>query len=343
MVSAVGPTRSLYNKLIGDSMRVEYGQSARTAEKAAEMEAKQAEMEAEKARKKAEKEPRKAEQVTDTDAKTAKTNPKTAKTIPKTGKTKADKDSDTKDSDIHNMASIVSLFQRCAPGPQPQEDLFKMLFTGDAHERDCTLRNTVDAFVGERPQRVDVLKVYHHLSDTVRGHLYIYKILISAGKQKIPHHGSLASTSVEFYKRIYASVYLICARQNFAGGPNFEILEAIVSQFSKSSQPGHIFFSNPDSLYNIVPETMQTGPTSNVNLLLSGPCGPGQEGPAGKYNYRCYILRHRVSSKEKNAGIILLGHDEHKKLIVTATETYWDIWHEERLKKESLEGYRRKP
>lgn len=161
-------------------MKVEYGQSPRTpGAKAAEDKA-----------------------IKDKAAKdlAAITNPTTVKPTPKEladektarEKAKKDKDPDVKDGEIHNMASIVSLFQRYASGSAVRpglnrkgepiikerenvgESVFKMLFTGDAHDRDCTLRNTVDAFVGGKPQRVDVLKVDHHPSPTVMSRLYVY-------------------------------------------------------------------------------------------------------------------------------------------------------------------------
>lgn len=184
--------------------------------------------------------------------------------------------------------------------------------------------------------------------------------------KQIPHHGSLRTTSVEFYHRIRARVYLICAKQTIHSAPYLSILEAIVSHTNSTpaDEMTYLFFSNPTSLYNGSPiklpkpiTTPSTGPTtstsmetdqdgvsddegasanneqdsSNLNQLLSGPFGPGKPGPGEtNYNYTCCILKHydedNTATGEKNAGIILLGHNKDNKLIVQAPEKYWDIW-----------------
>lgn len=276
----VGPTRTIYNEFIDDSMRVEYDQGV----------VKQGVLE-------------KAEQ---------------------------------KDGVLHNMASIVTLF-RCwaaatdkdAPGAEPA---LSMLFTGDAHDRECPVHDTIDSYAGAlRTRAVDVLKV--------------------------PHHGSLCSTSVEFYNHFAATVYLVCARQNNHGLPNLRILEAMVRH---TARPGgatvQIFFSNPESLWNLRLKGTANGVHSNLNILLSGKHRPGANSGSSKYNYRCYILKHRVpvwrydkSTKNKNAGIILLSRDAGNRLVVTADKKCWDIWDEERLNtfpdptrpQDTLESYRR--
>lgn len=232
-----------------------------------------------------------------------------------------------KNSQLHNMASIVTLFERFAGNKKSDPPIFTMLYTGDAHDRECQVRDTVASLAGTIPAKnVDVLK--------------------------IPHHGSISSTSVEFYNRITATVYLVCARQNNHGLPNMEILEAIVDQtvmdveqeMVGGRQMVHIFFSNPNSLWNIPKPKSGNGQTadpvgkpSNVRLLLMGDKRPGADAEDGKkYNYKCYILKHRVAgttqwsydtnSDMKNAGVILLG-GKAGKLHVKADEKYWDIWH----------------
>ncbi|RPB07359.1 hypothetical protein P167DRAFT_540170 [Morchella conica CCBAS932] len=246
-----------------------------------------------------------------------------------------------KDSVLHNMASIVTLFRRWAdtatatakiPTAPP---VLSMLFTGDAHDRECQVRDTVANFAGPVPPRfVNVLK--------------------------IPHHGSLCSTSVEFYNRITADVYLVCAKQNNNGLPSLRILEAIVSGTTVQGGGRHasIFFSNPDSLWNITSAQHKEPMPSNLNTLLSGNKKPGTPvGQAGKYDYTCYILKHPTGqgvlwtkdtkSGNKNAGIILLGLDTAGKVVVNADSKWWDKWDEQRIKKpkkrpaDDLEEYRK--
>ncbi|KAH0604129.1 uncharacterized protein H6S33_007160 [Morchella sextelata] len=216
------------------------------------------------------------------------------------------------------MASIVTLFRRwpsADPKARESNPALSMLFTGDAHDRERQIRDTVFGFAGPiTPRSVDVLK--------------------------IPHHGSLCSTSVEFYNRIKANVYLVCAKQSLHGLPNLRILEAMVSHTTRQgSSTIHIFSSNPDSLWNMRSENSANGAQSNLNILLSGKRRPGAMGVPSKYNYKCYIFKHRVENwrydsptKGRNAGIILLGRDSQGRLVVTANEEWWDIWDEERIK-----------
>lgn len=236
------------------------------------------------------------------------------------------------------MVSTVSLFRRYTrPQGQrivgviegPEDPIFTMLFTGDAHDRECSLRDTVDSYLNQEPQTIDVLKVGSLSILLIPPLPYTYQSWHGEKKQ-IPHHGSYRSTSAEFYQRIHARVYLICARQSFQGAPDFQILKAIVSQSSTNNQTAHIFFSNPNTLYDI-----KSGFPSNVNQLLDGPYAPGRQGPEGPYKYKCYILKWRLgapATAPKNAGIILLGHDKDKNLIVTAEDEYWDIWDADRVR-----------
>lgn len=247
-------------------------------------------------------------------------------------------DAHSKDGVLHNMASIVTLFRRwtnvfgaVVAGSTP---LLSMIYTGDAHDRECQIRDTVLDYAGTMPPRtVDVLK--------------------------IPHHGSLCSTSVEFYNRITADVYLVCAQQNNNGLPSLRILEAIVSGTTVQGGGRHasIFFSNPDSLWNITSAQHKEPMPSNLNTLLSGNKKPGTlVGQAGKYDYTCYILKHRTGKKKtwtkdtnsvnKNAGIILLGLDTAGKIVVKADSKWWDKWDEQRIRKpktpaDDLEEYRK--
>ncbi|KAH0604945.1 uncharacterized protein H6S33_004927 [Morchella sextelata] len=214
-----------------------------------------------------------------------------------------------KDTELHNMASIVTLFRRF-PSTDPNASgtpFFTMLYTGDAHDGECHIRDTVISIAGPMPPRhVDVLK--------------------------IPHHGSISSTSIEFYHRITATVYLVCTKQNSNGLPNVEILEAIVDQAKllENGRMARIFFSIPDSLWNIrTGEGDNTGRPSNLNILLSGGRRPGNPDLVhGRYSYKCYILKHRMegNAEKKNAGIILLGRHADERLIVTTRDTWWDAW-----------------
>ncbi|KAL0637990.1 hypothetical protein Q9L58_002925 [Maublancomyces gigas] len=228
------------------------------------------------------------------------------------------KSKNKRDPDIHNRASVVSLFERTS-GLSNKPDSFKMLFTGDAHDRVCSLRNTVDSFFMPPPPLIDVLK------------------------KRLPHHGSLVSTSLELYDRVKARVYLICAQQKFAGSPYLAILEAIASSATRK-EPTHLFFSNPYSLHSGPPGCLFVDATegSNLNQLLRGKFAPGKTDSYGrKYNYICYILKPSENKGEKNAGIILLGHDTAGKLIVTAPTRYWLKLGETEVPKYDLAKYRK--
>lgn len=304
-MTIVGPTPTIHHELIGDMMRVEYDQGVVKAVK--------------KPNKKG------------TTGNTPKTPTKGTKPPPYPPL------AEKKNGVLHNMGSIVTLFRRwdkandaLTPGTTPA---LSMLFTGDAHDRECQVRDTIIDFAGSIPPRfVNVLK--------------------------IPHHGSLCSTSVEFYNRITADVYLVCAQQNNNGLPSLRILEAIASGTTSRGNrgPASIFFSNPDSLWNIRSDKHLGGLPSNLNILLSGNKRPGAlADSAGKYDYTCYILKHPktpwtmdTTSDEKNAGIILLGKDKAGKVVVTADPKWWDKWDEQRIARpkqgrdDNLEEYRKK-
>jgi hypothetical protein len=58
-------------------------------------------------------------------------------------------------SKVTNQASIVTMFRRYKPtintefpDPDAYQPLFSALFTGDAYDRDCDLRDSLDAFLG---------------------------------------------------------------------------------------------------------------------------------------------------------------------------------------------------
>lgn len=164
----VGPTKTLYNQLLQDCLKVELHQSTFTT-KEAEMvgnQERQKKLEDNLAKAKIGVEGWVAARVGIARAQKR----QSAAQLAFNNRDKAP--ADEKDGDVHNMASIISLFQR---RPHKLEKWnFKMLFTGDAFERSCSIRNTLDDFVNKGPELVDVLKVLTMNSL----YIYIYILLI---------------------------------------------------------------------------------------------------------------------------------------------------------------------
>ncbi|MCJ1316415.1 hypothetical protein MMC15_001736 [Xylographa vitiligo] len=224
--------------------------------------------------------------------------------------------------DITNRASIISLFTRyklliddtkVSPTPLPktpphnpltiaQVPVFRMLFTGDAYDRQCNIQNTVQGFLET-------------------------KIVTQVGVLKIPHHGSARTTEAGFYSAIRAQVYLVAAQQSKHGSPSLAMLQAIAkslrqppASFVVGTRPYLLFFSDPASYDDI------DGLRSNVYRLLKGAYKPNMNPTTGKtiYNYRCFRLRKSFSPNAV-AGRILFGGDTNDELTVQFTVTNNDL------------------
>ncbi|KAF5622679.1 uncharacterized protein FTJAE_10802 [Fusarium tjaetaba] len=209
-----------------------------------------------------------------------------------------------KGEDIKNRASIITLFTSEFTKPE-----FKMLFTGDAHDRSCDIQNTVNSFLGNYTdiQEVHVLKV--------------------------PHHCSEITSDTNFYRAIRARVYLIWSnifvpsgQQKKHGNPSLTTLRAIAQGFEKdqddydpSEIPAFLFFSDPGSLD---PVTVKIGgievkTKSNVwhllNTAAERPWVPDPTRPdpdRDVYNYRCFRLRKKASAGNESFGRVVLGHNQ---------------------------------
>ncbi|KAI0444948.1 hypothetical protein F4803DRAFT_548580 [Xylaria telfairii] len=196
--------------------------------------------------------------------------------------------------EVTNRASIVTAFYRKDLG-------LNMLFTGDAHDKDCDIRNTIMGWIGGDWQspvcHVDVLK--------------------------IPHHGSDKSTTSEFYSIVQAKVYLICGRHNEQyGNPKFSSLKAIVETFRNRSGPFYLFFSNPDA--DINGELKGSKFPSAVLQLLNDP----DLKPTPLLKYEMWKLRalpgnHPAKETMNVFGTILIGADTNGALRVKFDKRQW--------------------
>jgi hypothetical protein len=126
-----------------------------------------------------------------------------------------------------NRASVITLFQR--------EDLgLQMLFTGDAYDTHCDIRDTIAAWadpdVGVKPiAHFHVLKVRRARRASVRW-LCLYIANITPFFQ-VPHHGSQVTADIDFYRRVIADVYIVCGAHYKYGTPTYPTLTAIVASF----------------------------------------------------------------------------------------------------------------
>ncbi|KFY95489.1 hypothetical protein V500_02756 [Pseudogymnoascus sp. VKM F-4518 (FW-2643)] len=202
--------------------------------------------------------------------------------------------------DIANRASIVTLFTRTSD--KFPSKIFKMLFTGDAYDRDCNVAGTVQAFVGQQlPIMVDVLKV--------------------------PHHGSDVTADAEFYRLIRAQIYLISGKQTRNGSPSLKTLKAIASGFR--GEPGswrptanaaYLFFSDATTLDNVLDQP------SNSAQLLSSEVKPNRaNNGAPVYNYYCYCLKKGRTEKDRTAGRILFGAGDQGQCWVYTSSNEWNM------------------
>ena len=119
--------------------------------------------------------------------------------------------------DVVNRASVITMFER-RDSMTARDANFTMLFTGDAFDASCDIRDTLMSW---NPQLVPPT--------------------LQLDVLKIPHHGSDRTTSSGFYKYCRAFVYIIsAAQQNTHGNPKISSLKAIVSGFKDktvSSEP----------------------------------------------------------------------------------------------------------
>ncbi|KAK1753793.1 hypothetical protein QBC47DRAFT_462537 [Echria macrotheca] len=140
----------------------------------------------------------------------------------------------TIDSATINRASIVTGYEFLEHG-------FKMLFTGDAYDQACDVRDTLYRWTDQAPFFVDVLKV--------------------------PHHGSDATASTGFYKAVTADVYIISgSRHDRNRNPTMATICAIIRSLrnrkTKSGGPFLILLSDPRSM-----EPTTTGILSPFQVL----------------------------------------------------------------------------
>jgi hypothetical protein len=140
--------------------------------------------------------------------------------------------------DIANRASIVTLFSR--PSDVFLGTTFKMLFMGDAYDRDCNVAGTVAAFEGRKqPTALDILKVISsslYSSILLHGNeMHLYPIPnINSTAPQVLHHCSDVTADAEFYTYIRARVYLISGKQSIHGAPALKTLLTIAAGFKQA-------------------------------------------------------------------------------------------------------------
>ncbi|MCJ1390525.1 hypothetical protein MMC18_003385 [Xylographa bjoerkii] len=211
----------------------------------------------------------------------------------------------TMDGETTNRSSIVTLFERPTTDPTVGRDSsFTMLFTGDAYDKACDIRDTLVSWSqGQRlplspPRTIDV--------DVL----------------KIPHHGSDVSQSSGFYAFVRARIYLVCgSHRDRSGNPKLSTLKAIVRGFKgKNSTPGAkpflLFFSSTTAEKNWTSASGDTRWRSCIRAILGDPeLKPGL--PGSDYYYRMY--RPQASPNPKNYaafGTIVFGKTAGNELVV---------------------------
>lgn len=132
---------------------------------------------------------------------------------------------------IVNRASIVTGFQRLDLNlnPTPGEAVgLSMLFTGDAYDRECDLRETMAEWrTGAQTRAVykfDVIKVSYHLHSRENEEVVLSLL-------QIPHHGSDVTSSSDFYETFRDEVYLVCGAHEVHGNPKFSSISTIIRGF----------------------------------------------------------------------------------------------------------------
>ena len=121
----------------------------------------------------------------------------------------------TVEGDVINRSSTVTMFERHDQSSTPPVE-FSMLFTGDAFDASCDIRDTLISWnpgVATPGLQLDVLK--------------------------IPHHGSDRTADSGFYLYCRAYVYIVSGdHANTSGNPKVSTLKAIVSSFKGKSVSG---------------------------------------------------------------------------------------------------------
>ncbi|KAF9883231.1 hypothetical protein FE257_003825 [Aspergillus nanangensis] len=173
-----------------------------------------------------------------------------------------------KNSETMNRASVVTLFSRNDLG-------LHMLFTGDAFDRSCDIRET--------------------LFNWVRG--YSDDTYVDVGILKVPHHGSQASNEASFYEYVTAQVYLISGSHHDASGnPRLATLAAIIRSIRfrlqlrrgrNGNQPFRMFFSSPRAHIHSTTESKM--PSAMRLVLESAELRPQLTNQT--YDYEMYRLK----------------------------------------------------
>ncbi|KAK4695864.1 competence protein ComEC, partial [Lecanoromycetidae sp. Uapishka_2] len=217
------------------------------------------------------------------------------------------------DTAATNRSSIVTMFERHDKNPPMDIDAtFSMLFTGDAYDKACDIRDTLLSWQSSNIDptiKVDVLK--------------------------IPHHGSDNTTSSGFYSFCRANVYLVCGSHcNTHGNPKLSMLEAIVKGFDGKSAPGdqpfRLFFSNPEADEDWVspnPSKKTKNPAkskSAVKAILANPyLKPSKPTSPTSFHYEMYKLTNGVDGYTA-FGQILFGKDKDNDLVTTWDASQWE-------------------
>ena len=131
---------------------------------------------------------------------------------------------------VINRSSTVTMFERHDQSSTPAVE-FSMLFTGDAFDASCNIRDTLISWnpsVAPPGLQLDVLK--------------------------IPHHGSDNTADSGFYRYCRAYVYIVSGDHgNPSGNPKVSTLKAIVSSFQGRSVSGPPSQTHPHFFMHVFP------------------------------------------------------------------------------------------
>ena len=167
-------------------------------------------------------------------------------------------------SESTNRASVVTLFERPALDPSGVDASFTMLFTGDAFDKGCDIRDTLLSWnrgqqapaAVSMTMNVDVLKVTIPTALCAQSSQPTSRYLTLV---QIPHHGSDVSQSSGFYSFVRANVYLVCgSHHNKHGNPKLSSLKAIIRGFADKTVSLHhkTSFISPQPLTHTNPSPL---------------------------------------------------------------------------------------
>ncbi|KAI5357433.1 Putative ribonuclease Z/Hydroxyacylglutathione hydrolase [Septoria linicola] len=199
-----------------------------------------------------------------------------------------------KNNVVTNRGSIVSMFTR-----EHGAVTFQALFTGDAYDQSCDIRDTISSWTLGISQQLDPPSIYVDVL-------------------KVPHHGSDTTVRAEFYRFVRASVYIFSGQNVGHKNPKFTTLQTIVQGFKKPNEHTadgkyKIFFSSAEANE---PAYDASAGSKGYKSAAAAMVKDSQLAPSVLKTYQMF-MNWRNSNTENGFGRILLGYDAANKLVVS--------------------------